>query len=144
MKRRVPSEAPSELSLSVGRSSSTDLLLVRASPRIASLHRSTTYVDLDGNPIEDPSDDDDEYDSDQDQDDEEEFRPSKRSKGGYRGGSNPRRNTSHSNKRVSRHLDHVLLLQLTYSLRRERSCPYIASVRLGIKYLTYSPCSTTP
>jgi len=57
---------------------------VRSSPRIASQYRNTSYADLDGNPMHE--EDEDEYDSDADQDsyDDDEFRPAKKSRGGYK------------------------------------------------------------
>ena len=59
---------------------------VRASPRIASQYRNVSYANLDGEQIVD--DGSDEYDSEQEQDEyeEEDFRPTKRSRSGYKGG----------------------------------------------------------
>jgi len=63
----------------------TDMYPVRASPRIASLHRNTSYADLDGR-LSEESEGEEEYSSEQEYDfqEEDEFRPSKRSKGSKR------------------------------------------------------------
>ena len=66
------------------------LISVRASPRIASQYRNVSYANLDGEPIEEESEE--EYSSELDieeEPEEEEFRPVKRARGGYRGGRKP-------------------------------------------------------
>ena len=66
---------------------SLSLTAVRSSPRIASQYRNASYADMDGNAMHE--EDEDEYDSDEDQDsyDDDDFRPAKKSRGGYKAGS---------------------------------------------------------
>ncbi|ORY31273.1 hypothetical protein BCR39DRAFT_96852 [Naematelia encephala] len=75
---------------------------VRASPRLASLHRNVSYADLDGGAGSEPSDDDEDQYSMGDVDDEDEFRPTKKSKGS-KGGYG--RKTSYSQQRVVRRVE---------------------------------------